>query len=180
MQYVIFDDMTQCTEERVQELLPMVSAQRQAYALRYKHTFGRFCALQSWLMVEQLIGSSADWCYNEYGKPFIPNAAEFSLSHCKHAIAVAMGTHPVGIDCESIRPLKTDLVARTMNEQERERIYTAANPEREFTRLWTQKEAFLKYQGTGIIDDLQHVLHHADEKRFTQIDRDCYTVALYG
>lgn len=180
MEYSIFDDMTQCTEEHVQELLPMVSAQRQAYALRYKHTFGRFCALQSWLMVEQLIGSSSDWCYNEYGKPFVPNAPEFSLSHCKHAIAVAIGTHPVGIDCESIRPLKTDLVARTMNAAECARIYAGISPEREFTRLWTQKEAYLKYQGTGIIDDLQNVLCTADSERFTMIDRDRYIVALYG
>ena len=28
--------------------------------------------------------------YNEYGKPYIPGGPEFSISHCKHGIAVAV------------------------------------------------------------------------------------------
>ena len=46
MLYRIFDDMTQCSEQEVARLLPLVSDQRREQALRYKHTFGQYCCLQ--------------------------------------------------------------------------------------------------------------------------------------
>ena len=53
MRIMIFDHMDQCTEAEVQRMLPLVSAQRREQALKYKHTFGQFCCLKSWLMLEQ-------------------------------------------------------------------------------------------------------------------------------
>jgi phosphopantetheinyl transferase len=37
-----------------------------------------------------------------------------------------------------------------MNDEEQQLIYEAAEPDRVFTKLWTQKEAIVKAQGTGI------------------------------
>ncbi|MCQ2310251.1 MAG: 4'-phosphopantetheinyl transferase superfamily protein [Paludibacteraceae bacterium] len=178
MKYLVYD-MVQCTDERVNELLPLVSEQRREYALRYKHTFGRFCALQSWLMVEHLTGSSADWSYNQYGKPYIDGGLDFSLSHCKRAIAVAVDNCPIGIDVESIRHVDDALIARTMNEAERAMIHEAQDTARMFTRLWTRKEAYLKWKGTGIADDLQQVLNGVEEQGFMTIERDDYIVSIY-
>ena len=45
-----------------------------------------------------------------------------------------------------------------MNPQEAESIFASRFPDIAFTRLWTQKEAVLKLKGTGITDDLHHVL----------------------
>ena len=90
--------MDECTEEAVQRMLPMVSAQRREQALRYKHTFGQFCCLKSWMMLKGLVdewvsglvdervsgladervnglvdervsGLVDEWEYNEHGKP---------------------------------------------------------------------------------------------------------------
>ena len=55
MRIKIFDNMAQCTDEEVQRMLPLVSAQRREQALRYKHTFGRFCCLKSWLMLYEML-----------------------------------------------------------------------------------------------------------------------------
>ena len=187
MLYRIFDDMTQCSEQEVARLLPLVSAQRREQALRYKHTFGQYCCLQSYKMLCELL---AEWgrahhtplhstlytlhptptfLYNDYGAPYIEGGPHFSISHCKRGIAVAVSENPIGIDIEVIRTFSPDLMRKTMNEDEQLRITSSAIPEVEFIRFWTQKEALLKLQGTGIISDLHHVLTHAQDVSWTEI-----------
>ena len=180
MLYRIFDDMTQCSEQEVARLLPLVSAQRREQALRYKHTFGQYCCLQSykmlcellteWSRVHQLpINQQPIFLYNDYGAPYIEGGPYFSISHCKRGIAVAVSENPIGIDIEAIRTFSPDLMRKTMNEDEQLRITSSAIPEVEFIRFWTQKEALLKLQGTGIISDLHHVLTHAHDVSWTEI-----------
>lgn len=172
--------MTQCSEQEVARLLPLVSAQRREQALRYKHTFGQYCCLQSykmlcellaeWSRVHQLpINQQPIFLYNDYGAPYIKGGPHFSISHCKRGIAVAVSENPIGIDIEAIRSFKPELMRKTMNEDEQLRITSSAIPEVEFIRFWTQKEALLKLQGTGIIFDLHHVLTHAQGISWTEI-----------
>jgi 4'-phosphopantetheinyl transferase len=180
MLYRIFDDMTQCSEQEVARLLPLVSAQRREQALGYKHTFGQYCCLQSykmlcellaeWSRVHQLpINQQPIFLYNYYGAPYIEGGPHFSISHCKRGIAVAVSENPIGIDIEAIRTFSPELMRKTMNEDEQLRITSSAIPEVEFIRFWTQKEALLKLQGTGIISDLHHVLTHAQDIFWTEI-----------
>ena len=142
-------------------MLPLVSAQRRETALKYKHVFGQWASLKSWLMLADL-GVTGEWKYNEYGKPYVEGGPEFSISHCKHGIAVAVDSRPIGIDIEHIRNVAPELVERTMNEAEREVVESNVM----FTKLWTMKEAYLKYVGTGIINDLKHVLDNTGKARF--------------
>ena len=189
MLYRIFDDMTQCSEQEVARLLPLVSAQRREQALRYKHTFGQYCCLQSYKMLCELL---AEWgrahptpytlhptlytlhptpifLYNDYDAPYIEGGPYFSISHCKRGIAVAVSENPIGIDIEAIRTFSPELMRKTMSPAEQQRITSSATPDQEFIRLWTQKEALLKLQGTGIISDLHHVLTHAQDVSWTEI-----------
>ena len=182
MLYRIFDDMTQCSEQEVARLLPLVSAQRREQALRYQHTFGQFACLQSYLMLCQLLAewgrahhtpytlhSTPTFLYNDYGAPYIEGGPHFSISHCKRGIAVAVSEKPIGVDIETIRTFSSDLMRKTMSLDEQQRITSSAKPEEEFIRLWTQKEALLKLQGTGIISDLHHVLDHVQDISWNEI-----------
>ena len=183
MRIEVFDHMDECTDAEVQRLLPLVSAQRREQALRYKHTFGRFCCLKSWLMLKGMMDETMseameEWQYNEHGKPSIHHTSgiHFSISHCKNGIAVAVDDKPVGIDIESIRHAEEELIERTMNAEERRTILS----DRDFTRLWTQKEAVVKAQGTGIesFEQLQKTLDSTDMKLDTfETDRYIYSIA---
>jgi hypothetical protein len=51
----VFDDMTLVTEAEVHRMLPLVDEQRREEALRYKHLFGQFACLKSWLMLQELL-----------------------------------------------------------------------------------------------------------------------------
>ena len=184
MKVVVFDKMEECTEAEVQRMLPLVSTQRREQALKYKHTFGQFCCLKSWLMLFDFVEMSRyqdlEWKYNEHGKPYLEGGPYFSISHCKAGIAVAIDDAPIGIDIETIRHANEDLVERTMNEKERLGIRELGM--REFTRLWTQKEAIVKAEGTGIysFEQLQTILDNGHWTLDTfEKDNYIYSIA-YG
>lgn len=184
LRLLLFDEMSQCTDSEVERLLPLVSAQRREVALRFKFTFGRFTCLKSYVMLQQLVKETlaetdehwlplqhrlkewnGDFVYNEHDKPFMQNAlgeriegVDFSISHCKNAIAVALSDRPVGVDVESFRHAEGALLRRTMNPEEQTQVREAEDPAEAFTRLWTKKEAVLKYLGTGLVDNLHEVL----------------------
>lgn len=179
MKVLVFDRMEQCTEAEVQRMLPLVSAQRREQALRYKHTFGKFCCLKSWLMlyeglVDEGISGLGDFLYNEHGKPYWENGPYFSISHCQQGIAVALDEQPIGIDIEAIRHADADLIERTMNEEER-----VGMDDRKFTRLWTQKEAIVKAQGVGIMsfEQLQTILENG-EWRLESFEKENYIYSI--
>ena len=174
----IFDDMTQVSEAEVQRMLPLVDEQRRNEALRYKHLFGQFTSLKSWLMLKELLKhlgiTDLKMDFNEHGKPYLTHHPDvhFNLSHCKNGIAVVVDFSPVGIDIESFRKDNIALVNRTMNPVEAEWIYSSSDPVEVFTRFWTQKEAVVKLRGTGITDDLYHVLDGEGYRLETHINRE--------
>lgn len=176
MLYRIFDDMTECSEQEIARLLPLVSDQRREQALRYKHLFGQYCCLKSYEMLTALLASTPytlhstpSFLYNEHGAPYLEDGPYFSISHSKRGIAVAISDEPIGIDIEAIRPLNEGLVQKTMNPQEQAQIAVAANPAQEFIRLWTRKEAYVKMLGTGIISDMHKILQDTEAVKWHEI-----------
>ena len=162
---LIFDNMSVISEEEIQRLLPLVSEERRHEALRYKHLFGQFACLKSYVMLRELLEQRGLahpflFAYNEHGKPYLKGYPEvhFNLSHCKNGIAVAVSDQPVGIDIESYRSVSESLLKYTMNEEEQRIIQTSDDPTRTFTEYWTKKEAVFKLRGTGITKGLHNLL----------------------
>lgn len=88
---------------------------------------------------------------NEYGKPKIEGAPEFSISHAGPWAVVALSDSPVGVDVESARctikiaekfftPDELDLAEKLSGEAQKLCLQ----------RLWVCKEAFVKALGTGL------------------------------
>lgn len=174
----IFDDMTRVTEAEVLRMLPLVNEQRRNEALRYKHLFGQFACLKSWLMLAELLRpfgiNNLDMVYDKYGKPHLKYYPEihFNFSHCKNGIAVVVDFSPVGIDIESFRKENISLIRKTMNPTEAEWIRFSTEPIETFTQFWTKKEAVLKLRGTGIIDNLHDVLDGEGYRLETHLNRE--------
>jgi len=168
MRYLLFDNMEQGTTAEVQRLLPLVSAQRREQALKFKHTFGQFACLKSYWLLRQLLNGEGvpdgDIAFdtNEYGKPSLRDFPSlfFSISHCQAAVAVAVDRHPVGIDVERYTDPRESLIDYTMNADEAHLLRQSDDLRRDFAIRWTQKEALLKYYGTGITKDLKDCLKH--------------------
>ena len=107
---------------------------------------------------------------------------DFSISHCKNAIAVALSDRPVGVDVESFRHAEEPLLKRTMNPEEQTQVREAEDPAEAFTRLWTCKEAVLKLRGTGLVDNLHEVLTNLESIQLeTTVNKNrqyAYTLAV--
>ena len=160
------DHIADMSEAQTEKLIESLPEWRRETARRFRHLQGRReCAVGYIELLRGLrlcfgINEMPTFAYNEYGKPFLKEHPEicFSISHCKEAVGCFLADRPCGFDIEYIRKAKEDLVRYTMSPEETEAIFSAPFPDIMFTRLWTQKEALLKLQGTGINDNLHHVL----------------------
>lgn len=99
-------------------------------------------------------GDKLNIARNQHGKPYLVNYSNvyFNISHTKGAIACAVSDRPVGVDIESIRKIDLRVVRYFFSQQEKH--YILADPENidlRFTEVWTKKEAYLKFIGTGIL-----------------------------
>lgn len=179
MIFKVFDDMSQCCQEEVDRLSHCVSKQRYEQAMRYSHVFGQFCCMKAYEMLKDILCEmqnegnrvgELEFLYNEYDAPYLQDGPYFSISHCKAGIAVAVSEKPIGIDIEAVREPKEGLVSKTMNTEEYTSIMADSSPDWAFIRLWTQKEAYLKMKGTGIISDLKLVLSGVQDAKFISYD----------
>ena len=95
------------------------------------------------------------WSFGKHGKPYMTNyeGIYFNISHCNEAVAVAVSDHEVGIDVEGRRKFSDGLLQRAFNDEEQAIIHSSDDNQKEFACLWTRKEAWFKYTGTGILLD---------------------------
>ena len=93
----------------------------------------------------------------EHGKPYLidHDGIYFNISHCKQAIVTAVSDYEIGIDAEGRRRYSDNLMERAYNDAEITAVLHSNEPETEFARIWTRKEAFFKWTGTGIL--IEHI-----------------------
>ncbi|MBP5539016.1 MAG: 4'-phosphopantetheinyl transferase superfamily protein [Bacteroidales bacterium] len=145
------------------ETLRKVGPQRAEYALRYRREQDKKLSVAVILLLmeglEREYGLSGPpvFSFGPNGKPFLADHPEihFNLSHCPRAALCALGDETVGCDIEAVPDeLDWDVCRHCFNEAEQASIRDAANPLLAFTELWTRKEAYLKWTGEGLCDDL--------------------------
>lgn len=93
------------------------------------------------------------------GKPRIKGQERFhyNLSHSGNRVVIAWSDSPVGVDVQQMRmdPAKEDLARRFFTSGERAYIFDSPEGTAErFYRVWTGKESYLKYLGTGLTKSL--------------------------
>lgn len=115
----------------------------------------------------------AEWCgvapesisfgIKEHGKPYaIDLSIEFNISHSGDMVVCAVDDKPIGIDIEKIRPIDLTVAERICTDKELLYIFGHTPTEQDFTyttnteiltrffELWTAKEAYGKFVGSGI------------------------------
>ena len=84
------------------------------------------------------------------GKPSLPNAKPYNLSHSGDYAVLAVSSGSVGVDLEQIRPIDWNLIsARFFHPLERAFLAQSDDPLNAFFAIWTLKESYLKAEGLG-------------------------------
>ena len=150
-------------ESHYQSFLSLLDCDVRARILRYRKEIDRLRSLASQLLLYYAFHNiNSPLCtdpyiisYGSYGKPFFKNypSYSFSLSHSGSYAVCAFNedASPVGIDIQEYRLLNRDKI--------RQRFYTdvekdSADSEEMFFRIWSAKEAYMKYTGKGFSEGL--------------------------
>ena len=102
--------------------------------------------------------SKADIDFNIDGKPYIKNINNifFNISHSKDVAICSFASSKVGCDIEKLDKsrIKIDIVDKIASKEEEEYFnkVSSSNKEEEIYKLWTYKESFIKYKGSGLKD----------------------------
>lgn len=92
---------------------------------------------------------------NAHGKPRLKDSSSFhfNISHSGNWVVIACGETEVGIDVEAIRidSQKEKIARRFYTPQEQSYVFQEQSGVAErFFQIWTAKESYLKYLGTGL------------------------------
>lgn len=153
------------------EILPALYSSRQEAVKSFKNNKAAMASMATGLLLQDIVESQLGIKpeeliigKGEQGKPYVEGQPEFfyNISHSGDMVAIAYGNSPVGIDVERIRCRENDLkVAKRCFTAEEYGFITddaykadlegkCHSEEERFFMVWTMKEAYLKYKGTGI------------------------------
>lgn len=150
-------DISQLRPGDYKKLYDRASPQRQSRADRYLKMDDRIrCVVADALlgMIPEFSAGNLD--RTAAGKPYLKDQEQlqFNLSHSGRWVVAAWGSTPLGVDVEQVRmdEGKETLARRYFCSDEQAYIFCASAQERarRFFRIWTMKESYLKYLGTGI------------------------------
>ena len=106
----------------------------------------------------QLKPVAISYCYGPFGKPFLPlREIHFNMSHSMNWVLYGFSfAVEMGVDLECIQPSiamdELPLSFFTTDEEQQILKLPLAKQKKEFYKLWTRKEAYLKAIGTGLQD----------------------------
>jgi len=158
MQIYIIDILPE-SKLYTENLLHMVSQEKSEKLNNYKSEIDKKLSLYGELLVRYKIcvemgirNNEIVFCKNTHGKPYLKSYPYFNynISHSKAMTAVVFSTLEVGIDIEFIGLANMRVVKRCFHPSERSYIYDSNRKDRAFYEIWTKKEAYVKYTGTGL------------------------------
>jgi len=155
----IFLEIKAVSEAVNTDLMSLVPDERQKKLGNFKFEIDRKLSLYAELLVRYQICRELNianrqiaFSKNRNGKPYLDNHPEFrfNISHTRNAVAVAFSDDEVGIDIEQVQTLNLGIAKRFFSSPENQYILSQADQDHAFYEIWTKKEAYIKYLGTGL------------------------------
>ena len=141
------------------KFIKFLSPKKQEQILKFRFDIDKKLSLFSDLFVRYsacniLNLSNADLSFdkNDYGKPYLlgfPNF-HYNISHTKNAIVIGISDKPIGVDVEKIKFADLKIAERFFCDNELASILSNREPNTAFYKIWTKKEAYIKWDGKGL------------------------------
>jgi len=152
------------TENDIKKLLPYVSPQRAEKIKRLAVLNDKALSLYAELLLRHIIadklkisGSQINFGASQYGKPYLVgiNKYKFNISHSLDYVACAVADCEVGVDIQRLQKADILTAKHIFSAEEYGRFLKLPQSRRdkEFFKLWTIKESYLKAIGTGFFTE---------------------------
>lgn len=130
-----------------------------------RHLLGRILLNEGTKQLYQIENVNSLLQYTKNGKPFLPNAFHFNITHGGKYVMCAFASERIGIDVEvDIQKVPLEELS-IFTFKEIHYLQTQKQKSQAFFQLWTAKEAMLKCEGCGLIDDLQRLEVNVTEQK---------------
>ena len=137
------------------EIMDGLIKERKEKILRFRNPNDRKRSLGAGLLLSKCLKcrgiDQKDIKYGENGKPEVIGVY-FNLSHSGNIAVCAIGNEEVGCDVEAVTEVKSNIAKRffTVSENKYLDQFEGEKRQKEFYRLWTMKESYLKMTGEGM------------------------------
>lgn len=160
----LFNEYNKVDDLQIKKLIAYLPEKRKTRAMKYRFFKDRVSCVIAYLLFlygyrEQGYTDTPDFDIAENGKPYISLHPDlfFNISHCNDMAVCIFDNYPIGIDIQNTRKINTSVIKKVCSRAEQELINNSNNPEIEFCRIWTVKEAVTKLSGVGITIDLKRI-----------------------
>ncbi len=108
--------------------------------------------MQAYLKEHNLCEQKISYSTKANGKPFFTDYGNmhFNASHSGNVAVCVFSDGEIGCDVQKLTTANKNIAKRYFTPQEYAFIFNGTNPDEDFTRIWSIKEAFLKLEGTGL------------------------------
>lgn len=157
MIYVLCADLSGADMGIYDRLYERASAERKKRADTYRRFGDKLRCLAAEALLRKALGTEEyGVATNECGKPYIAGREDFffSLSHSGNYAVIAWGKTEVGADIQEHKP-GTDVKAISDRFFKKDEQAYIDKDEDRFYEIWTKKESYLKYIGTGLHKDMR-------------------------
>ena len=137
-------------------------------------------AIEAYHLVIQMLGLNTfpEFETTKFGKPYISGERQFNISHSKGVIVVAISDEPVGVDIEKQKEFSDSLSSRIFSIEEQKIAKETNNLNKEFLKLWVQKESLIKLEGKTIATNLKTVLKNKNNYNFTFFEYEDFEICV--
>ena len=153
MTIYVVDCTTWLSDKAAEDALPHLDDKRRSRIRRLRVPLKRAQCAAAGLLLTHLFGEKGvapALVYGANGKPYLADkpGTFFSITHSDKWVFLAVSDGEIGIDAQASRKVCPRLAARSTSPEEL--AWVKEDTEPHFTRLWTMKEAYLKYTGSGL------------------------------
>ncbi|MBJ6362238.1 4'-phosphopantetheinyl transferase family protein [Paenibacillus sp. GCM10012307] len=146
--------------ELLERGMSLISEERRRRIARFHFQADKYRSLLGELLIRHVLCtgyafSNADIVFRTgtHGKPSLEGGGpRFNFSHAGDWVCAVFHTEETGIDIEQLRPIELDVAKRFFASEESAMLSRLEGEawRREFYRLWTMKEAYVKMRGAGL------------------------------
>jgi len=171
-------------------LLLLVSSEKQKRIECFHCNIDKKLGLYADLLVRMIVcqknnikNDTINFDRDQDGKPYIKTCRDFqyNVSHTRNAVVVAMADCGVGVDIERIKPIDYKIADRFFSDNEQKYIKNQSDEtDKRFYEIWTKKEAYIKYKGTGLplLNSAIDVFDPVISNRIQTIEKDGYMISI--